>query len=464
MSGVETTHPEYDKMLPEWKLVKACASGSREVKALKTDILPAPGTSKDGSYDLYRYKSYLARAIYTNITGRTKQGLVGAAFRLPATVELPTGLKYLSENADGAGESLEQLAKDTFASLLEDGRQVLLSDYPQVEEGLTAEQVSLINPQATIKRYEGCELTNWKTEVINGRLTLTMATLLESYNDTDNEFTHDPKKQYRVLRLTSEGYSQQIYRDGDPATEEFYPKQSDGSAFDFIPLFIVGSQNNDPSTDDIPLSDIAHVNVGHYRNSADLEESAYVAGQAMIHIDIGEMDDKSWAALNPNGIAIGATTSIQTAGGGTAAFIQAEAQNIYTELQDKKEAQMLALGAKMVEQRNPNETAAAAKIDATGENSVLSDLVANVEEGILRCVEWCGMFMGEQGKATYKMNRQFFDDSIDPQMLMAAIQGYQLSVIPKSSVQNSFRKSGIVDADITNDELDAQLGTASPLE
>lgn len=462
--GVEATHPEYDKMLNEWRLVKACSAGQREVKKLETKVLPAPG-EKDGVYDKDRYKSYLKRAIYTNVAGRTKQGLTGAAFRLPPEVDLPAGLEYLEENADGSGQSIEQLAKDVFSSLLGSGREILLSEYPEVEQGLTAEQVAMINPQATIKRYDATELINWKVDIIAGQAVLTLAVLVETYNDSNDEFDHDQKEQHRVLRLRSEGYSQQLYRDGDPFSEEVFPTKQDGSRFDRMPIFIIGAQNNDATVDEIPLADIAHVNVGHYINSADLEENSHIHGQMTLGIT-SNLDNEQFKQANPNGISVGSMAGHflgETGGFHTA---QASENQITDRLQERKEAQMLALGAKLVEQRNPNETAAAAKIDATGENSVLSDLVTNVEEGIQRSIEFCGMFMGVDvdGAEAFKMNRQFFDDSVDSQMIIAAIQLYDRKVTGKTDLRATSRKAGLVDTDRTDEDIDNETGQVSPLD
>lgn len=462
--GVDTVHPEYEKMLDEWKLVAACASGSREVKKLGTKILPAPG-EKDGVYDKNRYKAYLKRAIYTNVTGRTQQGLTGAAFRLSPEIDLPAGLEYLEDDADGSGQSIEQLSKDVFSSLLKSGREILLTEYPEVEQGLTAEDIEILNPQATIKRYCATELINWRLETIAGQSVLTLAVLQETYNDSADEFQHDEKIQYRVLRLDRTGYSQQVYRDGNPFNEQVYPTKSDGTTFDRMPVFIVGAQNNDASVDEVPLADIAYVNVGHFRNSADLEENSFVHGQMTLGITTN-LDSDSWRQMNPNGIVVGSMAGHYLGENGGFHTAQASENQIADKLQERKEGQMLALGAKLVEQRNPNETAAAAKIDATGENSVLSDLVTNVEEGIQRSIEFCGMFMGVDvdGSEAFMMNRQFFDDSIDPQMLMAAIQGYDRGVIAKSDLQSDYRKAGLVDQDRTNEDIDNETGQVSPLE
>jgi hypothetical protein len=170
--------------------------------------------------------------------------------------------------------------------------------------------------------------------------------------------------------------------------------------------------------------------------------------------------------MNPNGIVVGSQAGHFLGENGAFTSVQADANQLTDRLQERKEAQMLSLGARLVEQRNPNETAAAAKIDATGENSVLGDLVANVEEGIQRSIEWCGLFMGVDvnGDDAFKMNRKFFDDSIDPQMVMASIQLFDRSVIAKSDLQQVARRSSIVDQARTDEEINNEVGTASPLD
>ena len=55
------------------------------------------------------------------------------------------------------------------SNLLETGRSMLLVDYPQTEEGLSAEDVSLLDLTASIVPYTAEAVINWKTDVIAGR-------------------------------------------------------------------------------------------------------------------------------------------------------------------------------------------------------------------------------------------------------------------------------------------------------
>lgn len=469
MSGVQTTHPEYDEMKTEWMLVNACCSGSREVKKLGTEFVPSPGSKTQANgeviYDKARYKSYLTRAIYTNITGRTLTGLTGAAFRVAPKISMPAELEYLNVDADGEGQSITQMAKDLFSCLLTDGRQGLMVDYPEAPEGLTAEQVALLDLKATIKRYGALDVINWRVGVSGGKQRLELVVLRESYNASDYEFGHDQKYQYRVLRIDESGaYSQQLYRNGIAVSEPRYPKDSNGKVFSFIPFFIVGSQSNNASVDPVPLADIAYVNIGHFINSADLEENAHVHGQLTLGIT-SSLDSDTWKAMNPSGVVVGSQAGHFLGENGGFTSVQAEPNQLCDKLQERKEAKMLSLGARLVEQRNPNETAAAAKIDATGENSVIADLVGNEEEGFLRSIEWCGMFMGVNTEKDdiFVMNRQFFEDEkMTPEEIMAQMAMWQGGVTSKAALDQKLLEGKAFPEGIDLEEMNAAIENELP--
>ena len=160
--SVESQHPEYRKYLKVWQRIEAAVEGTRAVKSGKTMFLPKPNQDLDGesfygtpiqSENDVRYKQYLERAVYTNFCGRTLAGLKGAAFRKYPSIYLAPGVEYLEDSATADGTSLVQLAKDAVAEVLKKGRAALLVDYPSVEEGLTAEQVTRLDLKARIAFY-----------------------------------------------------------------------------------------------------------------------------------------------------------------------------------------------------------------------------------------------------------------------------------------------------------------------
>lgn len=459
---VDSLHPDYEKMLPEWQLVLAATRGQREVKALGRAVLPPIGR---GDEDKESYKNYLMRAVYTNFTGRTQAGLVGAAFRRDLKSDLPSSLQYLESDADGNGQSIAQYAKRVLSTLMSTGREILLTDYPQVEYGLTQEEIVKIDAKAYIKHYSAMSCINWKTGTFGGVNKLTLVVLKENINASGEEFGHDMSCQYRVLRLTDGIYTQQVYSDVEGKLvggEVITPRKADGSAWDCIPIVFIGGQSNDVAVDDIPLADIAHVNLAHFRNSADLEENCMIHGQLTLGI-ASSLSYEQFEKANPNGIAVGSKSGHFLGDNGSFTSVQADPNQLADKLMERKEDQMRKLGAKMIEQRSGNQTAEAARIDAAGEGSVLSDLVSNVEAAFNLSIGWCGEFMGESVEEPLEFNRSFFDESVDPQMIIAAMQLSDRGVIANKDLLALSRKAGVVDPDRTDEEIEGEAEAQDPI-
>ena len=451
---VETTHAEYKASLPDWTMIDDCCKGQTAVKAAKgTYLRPMSNVSISDP----RYLSYIARANYVNFTGRTREGLTGAVFRENPEIKLPTEVEYLEKNADGAGETLISLAKDITGEVISRGRHILLVDYPQTPENLTAEQTAMLNPMATINRYDCTALINWRVDIVNGQKVLALAVLKEQYDgNEEDEFVYDPQDQYRVLRLTNGVYSQQLYRDGKPFGVEMFPLKSDGTYFDNITIFIIGAENNDSTVDTPPLADIAHLNIGHYRNSADLEENCFVHGQLTLGVSSSLSNDQ-FTEANPNGIVVGAMAGHFLGENGSFSSVQASENQLADKLMERKEEQMRKLGAKMIADGGAVKTATQSLIEQAGETSILTTIADNVSEGLLQCIIWCGEFMGASMEPVFSLNTEFFDDTTDPQLLMAAMQLNEGGVIAKSDMQNLARDQGVIKEGRTNEEIDAEL-------
>jgi hypothetical protein len=76
MSNYEFTHPEYDKRLPEWKQNRDAVAGEDAIKAGKATYLPNPTPTDKSAEANSRYDNYVQRAVFTNASGRTVEGLV----------------------------------------------------------------------------------------------------------------------------------------------------------------------------------------------------------------------------------------------------------------------------------------------------------------------------------------------------------------------------------------------------
>jgi hypothetical protein len=471
-----TKNPTYHMYYDTWQQTRDAVKGSVAIKEKRARYLPVPDgeTGSEGATNLryaneehkgtgtLRYRNYIKRAVYTNFTGRTKNALVGAVFRKDPTIVVPAGLEYLIDDATGDGLSLNQLAKDELSNLLEVGRAGFLVDYPQADQGLSVEDVDLLDLRASIVPYTAEQIINWKLDAYGGRKLLTLIVLEEDYPDDDDEFGHEKKKQQRILRLSDEGYSQQIYRDEMPYTEQFFPTKADGSKWFEIPFVFCGSKNNDASIDDAPLADIAEVNLAHYRNSADYEESCFITGQPTLFIT-HSLSAEQFAEYNPNGIKLGSRAGHVLGETGSATLVQAEANNIVREAMNSKLNEMVAIGARIVTDRGQNETAEGARIRFASENSVLGDVVNNLSEAIFTCIIWVGEFMGFDGDTEFYLNTEFYDKSVDPQLIMSMVTLLDREIIGEADIFDRLKSAGLIEPGRTLDMVKSERGLNNPL-
>lgn len=463
---VNTEHPDYTKFKPMWVRTRDAVSGSVAIKEKKHIYLPVPdnnsGEEAKGA-ETIRYRQYIKRALFTNFTARTKNALVGVAFRRSPVIEIPDQLEYLREDATGDGLPIEQLAKDELSNLLETGRCGFLVDYPQADPDLSIEQIRMLDLRASIVPYTAEQIINWKTDVIRGRRMIVSVVLAEKYLTAKDEFDHTSETQYRVLRLRPEGYSQQIYREDEPYTEEFFPRKSDGMTWDFIPFQFVGSKNNDSTIDDSPLSDIADVNIAHYRNSADYEESCFFIGQPSLFITTS-LGAEQFERLNPQGIKLGSRAGHVLGESGSATLLQAEPNQLVHEAMKAKESQMVMIGARIITDRSANETAEGARIRYASENSVLGDLVHNLSAGIRTCIGWVGEFMGiPTDDAEFYINDEFYDKNVDPQLIMSMVTLLDRDIIGEQDIFDRLKSGGIIDPERMLDDVREERGLANPL-
>lgn len=464
---VSTEHPDYQKYLPTWTQTRDAVKGSVAVKEKKHKYLPVPdnssGDERKGT-ETVRYRQYIKRALYANFTGRTKNALVGAAFRKNPLIELPEGLQYLINDATGDGLSLTQMAKDELSNVLETGRSVLLVDYPQADENLSAEDVARLDLRASIIPYTCEQVINWKTDVRRGRKVITSVVIAEYYMAGDDEFDHSKEVQYRVLRLRPDGYTQQLYRENEPYTAEFYPKKADGSNWDEIPIMFVGSKNNDSTIDDAPLCDIAEINIAHFRNSADYEESCFLVGQPSLFLT-HSLSLEQFREYNPQGIKLGSRAGHVLGESGSASLLQANPNQLVMEAMKAKEDQMVAIGARIITDRADRETAEAARIRFASENSVLGDVVGNMSEAITKCVMYVGEFMGVDADSTrFEINREFYDKSIDPQLIMSMVTLLDREIVAEQDIFDRLKSAGIVNPERTIEDVRDERGMAPPLQ
>lgn len=429
----------------DYQKVVDCVAGQSVIKKKGDKYLPRPNASDESDENQARYDAYKERAVFYNVTGRTLSGLVGEVFARDPVEELPPGLDVVSEDADGAGLTLTQLAKKGCRHTLSLGRAGLLADYPQTEGGVTRAEVAEVRP--TLTMYDALSIINWRTHKVGNETQLTLVVLVEMYDKEDDGFETKQEKQYRVLRLVGGVYTVQLYRDGSPYGDTLVPTDHTGATFEYIPFTFIGSENNDSEVDHAPLLDLAEINIGHYHNSADYEESAFITGQPTL--TLAGLTEEWVNNVLKGEVRIGSRGAIPLPEGGKAAMFQAAANTMPFEAMEHKERQMVALGAKLVEQKQVQRTATEAGIEHNTETSTLSNVAKNVSAAIKFGLEVCARFVGlsDSVEIVYELNTDFTLARMTAQERQQLIAEWQQGAITFSEMRAAMRKSGVATLD-----------------
>ena len=433
--------------------------------------MPDPTNQEQDNID--RYEALLLRAMFLNITGRTRQGLIGAVFRKTAEVDLPDAVEYLIENASGDGTSLEQLSKEAVGEDLDTGRGGFFVDYPpsrNVAEGSRPTRAQTVGRRAHVHLYDAFSIINWREDVIDGVRKLTMVVLAECYNeDEGDEFNFTTGQQYRALTLEDGVYRHRLWHEDDAYESPFMdvvPTDFTGKHFDHIPFYFFGAESNDARIDKGPLEDLAEVNILHYGNSATVEESGFISSQPTLFFTTDITNDE-FQVWNPNGIQIGATRGYALGKNGTATMVQASESQLALKLMQEKENQMLMIGARIVQQSGQNETAEAARMRYSSDSSVLATIAGNVSEALKLAILDAQLYMAgnaDPAKTVFWLNQEFFDETMDAQMILAQVQLWQQGFIAKKDLRVNLRQAAIIDADRTDEDIDADRENEPPVD
>lgn len=467
-SGVEFTRNELMRMMPLYEIITDCLQGEHQVKHRKDKYLPMPNSSDKSEENLSRYHAYLTRAVFFNVTARTHGGAVGFMFLRDPVIKLPPGLEVMADDATGEGIPLVQAVKQAVAELVSKGRAGVWADYPKAPDGVvTVADKATGGYQPTLKVYSTEDIINWRYEKKGGIWTLTLVVARE-WVDTPlaiNKFESVRIEQFRVMELNDAGeYVVSVWKKptvGITATapttsivntyqpvETMTPTDSNGAPLKYIPFEFLGINKNVAKPDQPPLYDLAVLNVAHYRNSADYEESSFLTGQPTPWAS-GLTED--WVNNIMKGkIAIGSRGLIPLPVNGAAGLLQAAPNIMPKEAMDSKEEQMRGLGAKLVADgtNGPDKTATEASINNVSETSMLSNIARNVSMGFTNALTWCAAFVGDSPDAIeFEVHADLGLSQMTSLDRAQLIAEWQAGAITWDEMRNAYHQAGIATED-----------------
>lgn len=464
---VEYKRPEVEAKEPSWKLVRDAVKGSEAVKA--GDYLCPINGHDDSPENKARNRARLAGAVYFNATGRTLGALTGMAFGKWPEIELPAGLEYLEEDADGSGVGLVNQAQIAVGDVLQTGRAALLVDYPSSNGATSRAQQDAGAIRATVAFYAAESVINWRTVKRGSQNLLGMVVLSEKVEEWD-DFERKEVQQYRVLLLgrlstedesAAERYVVQVWQAGDSGVfeivEEYAPQNGAGQPWKVIPFTFIGATNNDSTPDQAPMYDLADLNIAHFRNSADHEESLFFAGQAQMYVT--GVDDQWVDVMQKSGVYVGSRAILPLPVSATAGLLQAEAVSGLSEEMNTKVELMASLGARLVQPGSATKTATQAGGEEKTSHSVLSLVCDNVSDAYRKVLGWVAEFMRVSGKTDFTISTEFAGVQFDAQQMAQALAAVQAAKLPESDFWSYMRSIGLIEATKSDEDIRDEVET-----
>jgi len=468
-NDVSYQREEVTAWLSRWQKIDDVVAGEYAIKQAGDVYLPRPNPLDDSEENLSRYDQYKDRATFFNATSRTLEGLIGIAYRRSPEITITPPMDWIRTDVDGSGGGIinqsHRILEDTFRN----ARAGLLVDFPARNETISLAELQQQNIHATITPYRAQQITNWR---VNEEQELSLVVLYEQI-ESGSDFEVGVIEQWRELRIgqfstEEEGapqrYVVRIWRrggtDGQGAPEiyaEYQPTDAAGRPWEIIPFTFVGAMDNNAEIDKPPLEDLSNLNLAHYRNSADFEESAFFIGQPTI-VFTG-LDDQWIQVMQDNGVYVGSREAVPLPVGASAMILQANPNTLAQEGMRLKEAQMIALGARLLTQDNAVKTAEQSRSDTAAAHSVLSLVCDNVSAAYSLALAWALRFttVGSTEEVGFSIPTDFTGLAADPQLMTALVAGWQAGALPRSDLFAALRQLGVIDQDKSDADIEAEL-------
>jgi len=458
---VDTPHAEYDDMASRWVRCSDVAQGTHALWEKTTDYLPALQDEKTDAYD-----RRLKRTVLFNATWRTIIGMMGLLFRKPAVVTVPPSVLPLMSDVTLTGVPIHEFAVEVSEDLLIYGRVGIWVNYPMVEKGATKADVKASGARPSMTHYDAKSILNWRSTPIGNESRLSMVVLHETSTRPDGEFAVEHVDQYRVLDLDNGEYRVRVFevetdsmgkRQDKLMDGPHYPEMG-GKRIKSLPFFFISPDDMTPEVDVPPLIDLVDTNIAHFQVTADYEYGCHWSGIPTVIVTGHEVKAGET-------IPIGGAEALVFPEPTAKAYLLEVGAGGFTALEknlDRKEAQMVVLGARLLEVQKPGiEAAETALIHRAGEQSILASMAMTLSAGITRAlqmfVEWAGE---DSTSVVFWLNRDFFHAPISPEQINALVKSWQSKAISYETMFENLKRGEVYSPGATPEEERGRIDSA----
>ena len=437
---VETPHPEYAAIAPDYDVMCDAHAGERCIKEAGFTYLPptsgmlAKGADQGTTTVGWKmYEAYRTRSVFPDLVREAIAVMVGVMHRKAPDIKLPRALEPMREVATSRGEALEQLLRRINEQQLLYGRYGLLAD------------VSEARDVPHLVGYRAPFIINWDTEPVAGVDALNLVVLNESgqVRNAADPYTRREQKRFRVLFLGPEAAPGEEPAEGadlgalyrtltvtDGQNGPIISPSFRGRALTRLPFVLIGANDLDATPDEIPLLGLANLALAIYRGEADYRQTLFMQGQDTLVIVGAEEEGE-----DEKPVATGAGAVLRVPLQGDAKYIGVTADGLAEQRQalDADRTRAREAGSRLLEpRRGQAESGEALKIRVAAQTASLYQIAltgaAGLERVLRACAEWVG---ADPDEVSVTPNLDFAETPVEPRgavdLMTAKGQGLPLS-------------------------------------
>jgi len=409
-------------------LVNSVYRGVRDIKS-KTYLT---------QYDLEEDSKYLERlenATLYNFLKKSVDNLSSVLFRKSLKVDYKVKNEKFIKNIDGKGSSLNQFSKEVSREALKDGLAYIWVDSQRVDQAVSVSNIDNIQPYLKLIKREN--VYSKKIVFENGLAVLKQIVFNQTIDvEKDGEDFETVEKEIYIV-LTENGGKIWSLKDG---SKEVYEEiDSWENTLGLVPVIPIYSAKTGFLEADIPLLDLAFMNLKHFNSQSNLDSILRLAAVPVPIVYSDNEFDKN--TLKKEGLTIGVNKALAFNDKSKEGFEFVEIQGNSI---DKLENNLIKIEESMdkmalsVLTSNSFNTATEAKIADSNSNLFLMDLAMSLEDGLNSAFKIMELYIGIKLDITVSINKDFESLGLDAQTIDKYI---------------SLKREGLISIDTLWDEL-----------
>jgi hypothetical protein len=278
--------------------------------------------------------------------------------------------------------------------------------------------------------------------------------LQEEFNSSDDDFEQAMKPQLRVLRLVFDGdvikYIQQVWREKskdkwEQLGDDIVPLMNN-KPLSSIPFYMYGAQDTSFNVQEPVLLDLADLNLSHYRTNADYEHGCHFTGLPMLFLAGVQLAEGAKVHLGSQ------TAVVSSNADSDGKYIEFTGQGLgaLESNLDRKEKQMAAIGARMLEQqKNGVESEGAMQLRSNGETSVLAGIANLIGGQMSKMLSFMAEWYGVSQEVKYHLNTDYLATGMTSAQLAELFKTYVGGGISYETFFENLQRGEIIRADKT---------------